>query len=160
MSRLFGSSSLQPRAAGVFSATNALCAQTLYIVRHGESEYNAAVNLTRDFRDPQIFDPQLTAKGRAQARPASLTSSHLHMTATAFVAWRLAPLHTQYPFSLSSMRTSSACECSGHGRQCHSVENSHCALFREEAELQVAKLNAPSVGGRAWLPAPAGCRCR
>lgn len=65
-------------------------------MRHGESEYNAAVNLTRDFRDPQIFDPQLTAKGRAQARPASLTSPHLHMTATAFGARRLASLRTRY----------------------------------------------------------------
>ncbi|KAK9836142.1 hypothetical protein WJX81_004420 [Elliptochloris bilobata] len=41
--------------------------KTLHIVRHGESEYNAATSVARDFRDPQIYDPRLTDKGRRQA---------------------------------------------------------------------------------------------
>ena len=41
--------------------------QVLHIIRHGESEYNAATNGPR-WEDPEIFDAPLTAKGRAQAR--------------------------------------------------------------------------------------------
>jgi broad specificity phosphatase PhoE len=40
--------------------------QVLHIIRHGESEYNAATKMARDFRDPQIFDPKLTDKGRKE----------------------------------------------------------------------------------------------
>lgn len=40
----------------------------LYIVRHGESTYNAAVSRGSSWADPQIFDAQLTARGRQQVR--------------------------------------------------------------------------------------------
>lgn len=42
------------------------CVQTLHIVRHGESTYNAASRSGTGFSDPQIFDPVLTEKGRRQ----------------------------------------------------------------------------------------------
>lgn len=38
----------------------------LYIIRHGESEFNAATNTGKGFSDPQIYDPKLTAKGQNQ----------------------------------------------------------------------------------------------
>ncbi|DBB11435.1 hypothetical protein WJX82_007343 [Trebouxia sp. C0006] len=41
--------------------------KTLYIIRHGESEFNAATNTGKGFSDPQIYDPKLTAKGQSQA---------------------------------------------------------------------------------------------
>eukprot|EP00884_Botryococcus_braunii_P017611 jgi/Botrbrau1/4533/Bobra.60_2s0022.2 len=41
--------------------------KTLHMIRHGESEYNAATSFGTAFEDPIIFDPQLTAKGRRQA---------------------------------------------------------------------------------------------
>jgi hypothetical protein len=40
----------------------------LYIVRHGESTYNAAVSRGAGWADPQIYDAQLTDRGRQQAR--------------------------------------------------------------------------------------------
>ena len=40
--------------------------QVLHVIRHGESEYNAATSLGMDFSDPQIFNPKLTEKGRRQ----------------------------------------------------------------------------------------------
>ena len=40
--------------------------QTVHIIRHGESEYNAATQYNKGFDDPQIYDPKLTAKGRRQ----------------------------------------------------------------------------------------------
>lgn len=43
--------------------------QTLHMIRHGESEYNAATSFGTAFEDPIIFDPQLTAKGRRQVLP-------------------------------------------------------------------------------------------
>eukprot|EP00891_Asterochloris_glomerata_P006278 jgi/Astpho2/6278/Aster-03673 len=39
----------------------------IHIIRHGESEYNAATQFQKGFADPQIFDPKLTEKGRRQA---------------------------------------------------------------------------------------------
>lgn len=41
--------------------------KVLHIIRHAESEYNAATNTGLDFKDPQIFNPKLTSKGRRQA---------------------------------------------------------------------------------------------
>ncbi|CAK0787515.1 hypothetical protein CVIRNUC_010735 [Coccomyxa viridis] len=41
--------------------------KVLHVIRHGESEYNAATSLGMDFSDPQIFNPKLTEKGRRQA---------------------------------------------------------------------------------------------
>lgn len=40
--------------------------KTLYIIRHGESEFNAATNTGKGFSDPQIYDPKLTVKGQSQ----------------------------------------------------------------------------------------------
>ena len=40
--------------------------KVLYIIRHGESEFNAATNTGKGFSDPQIYDPKLTAKGQTQ----------------------------------------------------------------------------------------------
>ena len=40
--------------------------QTLHLVRHGESEYNAATLAKEGFSDPLIYNPKLTAKGRKQ----------------------------------------------------------------------------------------------
>ena len=57
-----------------------ICLQTLHIVRHGESEYNAATMSKEDFADPLVFDPKLTAKGRRQVclmYPMQLTLLHL-----------------------------------------------------------------------------------
>jgi broad specificity phosphatase PhoE len=43
--------------------------KTVYIVRHGESEYNAATAAAGSgWADPLIYDAPLTAKGQAQAR--------------------------------------------------------------------------------------------
>lgn len=42
----------------------------LHIIRHGESEYNAATNGPR-WEDPEIFDAQLTDKGIQQVRSAA-----------------------------------------------------------------------------------------
>ncbi|KAK3277528.1 hypothetical protein CYMTET_14468, partial [Cymbomonas tetramitiformis] len=42
--------------------------KTVYLIRHGESEYNAAASLGPSFDDPLIFDPHLTPKGRFQAK--------------------------------------------------------------------------------------------
>lgn len=45
-----------------------LCrAQVLVVIRHGESEYNAASRSANGWQDPKIFDPALTAKGCRQA---------------------------------------------------------------------------------------------
>lgn len=41
----------------------------MILIRHGESEFNAAFNRTRV--DPGIKDPKLTANGRAQVRRAA-----------------------------------------------------------------------------------------
>eukprot|EP00955_Chlamydomonas_euryale_P037762 350874-Chlamydomonas_euryale.AAC.7 len=40
----------------------------LIIIRHGESEFNRAVEEGQSFKDPMIFDPPLTSRGRDQAR--------------------------------------------------------------------------------------------
>lgn len=42
----------------------------MILIRHGESEFNAAFNRTRI--DPGIPDPRLTARGREQVREAAL----------------------------------------------------------------------------------------
>jgi broad specificity phosphatase PhoE len=41
--------------------------KSVYLVRHGESEYNAADAYTsKSFEEPTIFDAPLTAKGSMQ----------------------------------------------------------------------------------------------
>lgn len=39
--------------------------QVLHLIRHGESEYNAATN-GPGWEDPEIFDAPLTARGKQQ----------------------------------------------------------------------------------------------
>ena len=56
------------------ASSDAVCAgarpvlwlQLLLFVRHGESEYNRAVQEARAYSDPMIFDPRLTQKGLNQ----------------------------------------------------------------------------------------------
>uniref|UniRef100_A0A7S0WR48 Phosphoglycerate mutase-like protein n=1 Tax=Chlamydomonas leiostraca TaxID=1034604 RepID=A0A7S0WR48_9CHLO len=40
----------------------------LVVVRHGESEYNKAVQESKSYADPMIFDPHLTQKGLMQCK--------------------------------------------------------------------------------------------
>jgi hypothetical protein len=47
-----------------------LAPQHLILIRHGESEYNRAIEQGSGFKDPMIFDPPLTRKGREQVRHA------------------------------------------------------------------------------------------
>ena len=61
--------------------------QVLHVIRHGESEYNAATSYGMDFSDPQIFNPKLTEKGRKQVCHLGLLSLPRYET-----AW---PLHAQ-----------------------------------------------------------------
>lgn len=42
--------------------------QVLVVIRHGESEHNAAQSKAQGWSDPKMFDPSLTAKGCQQAR--------------------------------------------------------------------------------------------
>lgn len=42
--------------------------QVLVVIRHGESEHNAAQTKGKGWSDPKLFDPSLTAKGCQQAR--------------------------------------------------------------------------------------------
>jgi len=48
---------------------------SVYLIRHGESEFNAAHNDGEP--DPMIFDARLTAKGEAQARGARAEAAKL-----------------------------------------------------------------------------------
>ena len=61
--------------------------QVVHVIRHGESEFNAAANTSKGFEDPQIFNPGLTAKGQSQVSLASaditLHCSFLNKNATA-----------------------------------------------------------------------------
>ncbi|EIE23475.1 hypothetical protein COCSUDRAFT_41714 [Coccomyxa subellipsoidea C-169] len=52
----------------------------LHIIRHGESEFNAATNAGHDFKDPQIFNPKLTSKGRRQVAVRHELTEHLVTT--------------------------------------------------------------------------------
>lgn len=42
--------------------------QVLVVIRHGESEFNAALQTGNGWVDPKLYDPSLTAKGCNQAR--------------------------------------------------------------------------------------------
>lgn len=46
----------------------------MHVIRHGESEFNAATKYQPGFEDPQIYDPHLTTKGRTQV-PATASFS-------------------------------------------------------------------------------------
>ena len=50
----------------------------LHVIRHGESEYNAATSYGMDFSDPQIFNPKLTEKGRKQVSVLWMPHQPLH----------------------------------------------------------------------------------
>lgn len=52
--------------------------QTVHVIRHGESEFNAATKYQPGFEDPQIFDPALTAKGRAQVLDITRLITGIH----------------------------------------------------------------------------------
>ena len=40
--------------------------QVVHLIRHGESEFNAAASSSKSWEDPQIYNPNLTIKGQAQ----------------------------------------------------------------------------------------------
>ncbi|KAK9807423.1 hypothetical protein WJX73_004631 [Symbiochloris irregularis] len=64
--------------------------KTVHVIRHGESEYNAATRNQIDFADPLIYNPQLTAKGRAQSQ--RLKSQLAGMKLPQKVLWVTSPL--------------------------------------------------------------------
>ena len=70
--------------------------KVLHLVRHGESEYNAAVNAAgTGFADPLIFDPALTLRGRRQAARLAATLRGLDLPgggASDSVLWVASPL--------------------------------------------------------------------
>jgi broad specificity phosphatase PhoE len=64
-------SSAAPPVYPIFKAQT----KTVYLIRHGESEYNAAdAYYSKSFEEPFIFDAPLTYKGTMQVRPT--TASH------------------------------------------------------------------------------------
>jgi hypothetical protein len=64
-------SSAAPPVYPIFKAQT----KTVYLIRHGESEYNAAdAYYSKSFEEPSIFDAPLTHKGSMQVRPT--TASH------------------------------------------------------------------------------------
>jgi hypothetical protein len=69
--------------------------QVLHVIRHGESEYNAATSYGMDFLDPQIFNPKLTEKGRKQVCHLGLLS--LPVLPRSKAAW---PLYAQQVIGL------------------------------------------------------------
>ena len=85
--------------------------QTLHIVRHGESTYNAASRSGSGFSDPQIFDPVLTEKGRRQVHsPRALVflplAQHMNCSCMAGVAgrrwiWRVCTSSFTFTFMLT-----------------------------------------------------------
>lgn len=63
----------------------------LYIIRHGESEYNEAISRRgTSFSDPLIFDARLTSKGRRQA--ASLRAQVASWNLPEDTVWITSPL--------------------------------------------------------------------
>jgi len=64
--------------------------KTVHIIRHGESEYNAALNNYKGWDDPLIFDPHLTDRGYAQAR--SLKRQLASMPDLEDAVWVVSPL--------------------------------------------------------------------
>lgn len=44
------------------------CVKVLVVIRHGESEYNAAARQADQWADPKLYDPSLTARGCQQSR--------------------------------------------------------------------------------------------
>ena len=65
--------------------------KTVHILRHGESEFNAATAAAGSgFADPLIFDAPLTARGRAQATRARATLASLRLPPDAL--WVVSPL--------------------------------------------------------------------
>ena len=65
--------------------------KTVHILRHGESEFNAATAAAGSgFADPLIFDAPLTARGRVQATRARATLAALRLPPDAL--WVVSPL--------------------------------------------------------------------
>ena len=48
------------------AAAKAWGMQVVHLIRHGESEFNAAASSSKSWEDPQIYNPNLTVKGQAQ----------------------------------------------------------------------------------------------
>jgi Histidine phosphatase superfamily (branch 1) len=71
--------------------------QILIVIRHGESEFNAAARGSPGWRDPTIFDPALTQTGCRQAvrLRAQLTEEFKHnpcLAGSPSILWVTSPL--------------------------------------------------------------------
>eukprot|EP00951_Prasinocladus_malaysianus_P008450 scaffold61196_cov46-Prasinocladus_malaysianus.AAC.1 len=64
--------------------------KTVHVIRHGESEYNAADKTNTSWNDPLIFDPHLTAVGRQQA--TALRAELEKMPELEDAVWMVSPL--------------------------------------------------------------------
>jgi len=62
----------------------------VHVIRHGESEYNAADKVSGPVEDPFIFDPHLTGLGRHQA--TSLRKQLCEMSGLEDAVWVISPL--------------------------------------------------------------------
>lgn len=72
--------------------------KVLVVIRHGESEYNAAARQADQWADPKLYDPSLTARGCQQARQlrkrlAAEMKNHLSvLSGQASTVWVTSPL--------------------------------------------------------------------
>lgn len=72
--------------------------KVLVVIRHGESEYNAAVRNQGQWSDPKLYDPSLTVRGCQQARrlrqqlAAELKNRHSLLLGKASTVWVTSPL--------------------------------------------------------------------
>eukprot|EP00873_Tetraselmis_striata_P003644 jgi/Tetstr1/423908/TSEL_014531.t1 len=64
--------------------------KTVHVIRHGESEYNAADKVAGEVRDPMIFDPHLTSLGHDQA--LKLKDELSQMSGLEDAVWVVSPL--------------------------------------------------------------------
>lgn len=72
--------------------------KVLVVIRHGESEYNAAARQADNWVDPKLYDPSLTARGCQQARQLrerlaqELTSNQSILSGQESTVWVTSPL--------------------------------------------------------------------
>lgn len=104
----------------------------LYIVRHGESTYNAAMHARgSSWADPQIYDAQLTEKGRQQARALREQLTALNLPPDTL--WLTSPLaRAMQTFLLACphahlLSKGSACDNASGSGSAGSFENSSSA---------------------------------
>ncbi|GAX75955.1 hypothetical protein CEUSTIGMA_g3398.t1 [Chlamydomonas eustigma] len=84
--------SANPQATRMFNIFVPKSQQRYIIyIRHGESEYNRAVVEGKDFKDPMIFDPALTARGIAQAQELR-SKLQQQLSAHGEALWVVSPL--------------------------------------------------------------------